>query len=98
MKSGAILINVSRGDLVDPAALMVALGEGRISAVGLDVFSPEPIPKDHPILRMENVIVGSHIASASEQAAITLRESAASTILKAINGEPLSNIVNGVSS
>ncbi|MDP6915011.1 MAG: C-terminal binding protein [Verrucomicrobiota bacterium] len=97
MKPGAILINVGRGDLVDPAALMSALGQGRISTVGLDVFSPEPIPKDHPILRMENVIVGSHIASASEQAAITLRESAAETILKAIKEEPLPNIVNGVS-
>ena len=96
MKPGAILINVGRGDLVDPDALVAALGQGRISAVGLDVFSPEPIPADHPILRMENVIVGSHIASASEQAVVTLRESAAKTVLKAINGEPLPNIVNGV--
>ncbi|MEC8988147.1 MAG: NAD(P)-dependent oxidoreductase, partial [Verrucomicrobiota bacterium] len=96
MKPGAILINVGRGDLVDPDALVAALGLGRISAVGLDVFSPEPIPADHPILRLENVIVGSHIASASEQAVITLRESAAKTVLKAINGEPLPNIVNGV--
>jgi len=96
MKPGAILINVGRGELVDPDALVAALGQGRISAVGLDVFSPEPIPADHPILRMENVIVGSHIASASEQAVVTLRESAAKTVLKAINGEPLPNIVNGV--
>lgn len=96
MKLGAILINVGRGDLVAPDALVAALGQGRISAVGLDVFSPEPIPADHPILRMENVIVGSHIASASEQAVVTLRESAAKTVLKAINGEPLPNIVNGV--
>ncbi|MDP6794021.1 MAG: C-terminal binding protein [Verrucomicrobiota bacterium] len=97
MKPGVILINVGRGDLVNPDALMTALNQERISAVGLDVFSPEPIPADHPILRMENVIVGSHIASASEQAAVTLRESAAKTILNAIKGEPLPNIVNGVS-
>ena len=96
MKPGAILINVARGDLVDPDALVAALGQGQISAVGLDVFSQEPIPADHPILKLENVIVGSHVASASEQAAFTLRESAAKTILKSINGEPLPNIVNGV--
>lgn len=96
MKMGAILINVGRGDLVDPDALSSALNKGQISATGLDVFSPEPIPVDHPILKMENVILGSHIASASEHASITLRETAARTILKSINKESLPNIVNGV--
>ena len=61
-----------------------------------DVFDPEPIPADHPILRMDNVIVASHIASASVAAVRKLRETAANLALAALRGEPLKNIVNGV--
>lgn len=96
MKSGAILINVARGDLVDSAALTEALQSGHISAAALDVFAPEPIPADHPILKMDNVIVASHIASASVPAVRKLRETAANLALAAVRGEPLANVVNGV--
>ncbi|MBY0523789.1 MAG: hypothetical protein K2R98_10350 [Gemmataceae bacterium] len=60
------------------------------------MFDPEPIPADHAILRMENVIVSPHNASASVQAARKLRETVAHTVARAIRGEPLQNIVNGV--
>jgi D-3-phosphoglycerate dehydrogenase len=96
MKRGAILINVSRGDLVESAALVDALEHGHLAAAGLDVFDPEPIPADSPLLRMDNVVVSSHVASASVKAAHKLRATAAGIIARAIRGEPLPNIVNGV--
>ena len=96
MKSGAMLINVGRGDLVDLDALVAALQSGHIMAAGLDVFSTEPLPEDHPIRKMSNVMVSSHIASVSPKAIKNLRESVAGIALQAIVGGPLPNIVNGV--
>ncbi len=96
MRPGVILINVARGDLVDSTALLEGIERGHVAAAALDVFAPEPIPADHPILRMENVIVSSHIASASVLAVQTLRKTAASLALKALREEPLANVVNGV--
>jgi D-3-phosphoglycerate dehydrogenase len=96
MKKGTILINVGRGDLVDTAALIDALQHGKLSGAALDVCDPEPIPEDSPLRRMENVILASHIASASVKAVAKLRETAAKIALAAVKGEPLPNIVNGV--
>lgn len=98
MKRGAIFINVGRGDLVDSSALMAALHAGHLSAAALDVFDPEPIPTDHPIRQMPNVILAAHIASASVPAVRKLRETAATLALKAVRGESLPFIVNGVTS
>lgn len=96
MKDGALFINVGRGDLADAEALVAALASGKLGGAALDVFDPEPIPADHPIRRMGNVILAAHIASASPTAVRTLRETAISIALKAVRGEPLPNIVNGV--
>jgi D-3-phosphoglycerate dehydrogenase len=93
MRPGVILINVARGDLVDPTALTESLRQGHVAAAALDVFNPEPIPADHPILHLDNVIVASHIASASVPAVRKLRETAANLALAALRGEPLYNVV-----
>jgi D-3-phosphoglycerate dehydrogenase len=95
-RPGVIVINLARGDLIDPAALTDALQSGHVSAAALDVFNPEPVPADHAILRMDNVIIASHIASASVPAVRKLRETAAALALMALNGEKLPNVVNGV--
>ncbi len=96
LKRGAIFINIGRGDLVDTPALTAALESGHLSSAALDVFDPEPIPAGHPVLHMPNVILAPHIASASPSAVKKLRETAANLALKALRGEPLVNIVNGV--
>jgi D-3-phosphoglycerate dehydrogenase len=96
MKRGAILINVGRGDLADVPALTAALQSGQLGAAALDVFDPEPIPADHPVLKMPNVLLSPHIASASPTAVHKLRTTAAELALRAVRGQPLPNIVNGV--
>jgi D-3-phosphoglycerate dehydrogenase len=96
MKSGAMLINVARGDVVETSALVEALQDGRIAAAGLDVCDPEPLPADGPLRTLDNVLVTSHVASASARAVRTLRESAAGSVARAIRGELPVNVVNGV--
>lgn len=96
VKQGAIIINLARGDLIDTAALVGALKSGRVSAAALDVCDPEPIPLDSPLRLLPNVITASHIASASVKAVAKLRESAAQHAANALQGLPLSSVVNGV--
>ncbi len=64
MKKTAYLVNVSRGGVVDEAALIRALAEGTIAGAGLDVFESEPLKKDSPLLKLENVVLTPHVASA----------------------------------
>ena len=95
-KPGLLVVNLSRGDLVDPAALVAALDSGQVAGAALDVFSPEPIPAGHPILGRPNVILAPHVASVSAAAVHRLRATAAELAVTALRGGPLPSIVNGV--
>ncbi len=94
MKSTAVLVNTSRGPVVDPDALYRALREGEIAFAALDVTEPEPIPADSPLLTLENLIITPHIASASIQARTAMAEIAARNLIAGLRGERLPHCVN----
>ncbi|MEC8841429.1 MAG: C-terminal binding protein [Candidatus Poribacteria bacterium] len=96
MKKGSLLINAGRGDLICAQALTEALITGHLAGAAIDVFSTEPVPNDSPLLDMDNVLITSHIASASPQSAKMLRETAAQIVVISSKGESLPNIVNGL--
>lgn len=77
MKSHALLVNTSRGGLVDTDALVSAIRDGRIAGAALDVIEQEPIPKDHPLLSLERVIVTSHVSWYSSESITELQRKAA---------------------
>jgi len=96
MKHGSIVVNVSRGDLVDTKALEAALQSGQLGAAAIDVCDPEPIPPDSPLRSLPNVVSASHLAWASVPAMSRLRETAAKLALEALRGSSPRNVVNGV--
>jgi glyoxylate reductase len=89
MKPTAILINIARGPIVDTAALTEALRERRIYAAGLDVTDPEPLPRDHPLLRLDNVIIAPHLGSATEQTRQKMAEISVENLLLGLAVKPL---------
>jgi glyoxylate reductase len=93
MKDGAILINTSRGPVVDPDALDRALENDWIERAGLDVTEPEPLPADHELTRHipEKLVVTPHIASASIQTRDKMATMAAENVLAGLAGEDLPN-------
>ncbi len=94
MKKEAILINTARGDIVDPEALFRALSSGKIAGAALDVTSPEPLPPDHRLLSLENLIVTPHIGSASYQTRSKMAVMAAQNLIAGLLGDRLPNCVN----
>ncbi len=89
MKPTAVLINVSRGAVVDTEALTEALAARRIFAAALDVTDPEPLPRGHPLLWMDNVIITPHLGSATEQTRRRMAEMSVENLLAGLAGEPL---------
>ena len=94
MKSSAVLINTSRGPVVDLDALYEALKAHRIFAAGLDVTEPEPLPADSPLLTLDNLIIAPHIASASKTTRDKMSWMAAQNLIAGLKGELLPNCVN----
>lgn len=94
MKSSAVLVNTSRGPVVDQAALYEALRDGEIFAAGLDVTDPEPMRADDPLLTLENCLVVPHIASASRATRARMAEMAAENLLAGVRGSRLPNPIN----
>lgn len=94
MKPTAVLVNTSRGPVVDPNALYEALKEQRIMAAGLDVTEPEPVPSDHPLLTLPNAIIVPHIASASKTTRDKMSWMAAQNLIAGLKGRHLPNCVN----
>jgi phosphoglycerate dehydrogenase-like enzyme len=94
MKESAILVNTSRGAVIDEAALIDALSNGRVAAAGLDVFEREPVALDNPLLALRNVILTPHCAAHTESATERVRRGAIDNVLRALRGDELENVVN----
>ena len=89
MKDSAILINIARGPVVQTDALYQALTTGQIAAAGLDVTDPEPLPRDHPLLKLDNVIILPHLGSASDRTRYRMLEMTVENLNAGLNGEAL---------
>ena len=94
MKPTAILVNTSRGPVVDQAALFEALRDGQIFAAALDVTDPEPMAPDDPLLSLTNCLVVPHIASATGVTRGKMAAIAAANLLAGLRGDPLPNCIN----
>jgi glyoxylate reductase len=87
MKPDAVLINTARGGVVDQAALVQALREGRIGGAGLDVFEAEPLPPDHELLSLDNVVVAPHLGSATVDTRTRMSDLAVDNLIAFFRGE-----------
>ncbi len=93
MRPTAVLVNASRGGVVDETALAEALRNGRLAAAGLDVFAEEP-PFDSELLDLPNVIVTPHVAGISHRAIAAMNEVATKSVIAVLRGEMPRNVVN----
>jgi glyoxylate reductase len=89
MKPTAVLVNTARGGVVDQDALAHALGDGQIAGAALDVTDPEPLPPDHPLLRIPNLLVLPHIGSATHATRERMADVAVDNLLAGLAGRPL---------
>jgi D-3-phosphoglycerate dehydrogenase len=94
MKNSAVIVNTSRGGVVDEEALFDALNNKRIGGAGLDVFTVEPIGPDHPIVGLDNVVLTPHIASFTHESLWGTYKMALDTAADFFNGKTCSNIIN----
>ena len=94
VKTGAVIINTARGGIIDLDALLSALQSGKVAAAALDVTEPEPIPADHRLLSMPNVIITPHIASSSQQTRKKMATMVAENVMAGLKSEPLPYCVN----
>jgi phosphoglycerate dehydrogenase-like enzyme len=93
MKPGAVLVNISRGALVDEAALVEALREGKLSGAGLDVFEQEPLPESSPLWDFPNVLITPHNSGATPYYNRRLTEIFCDNLARYLSGQPLRNKV-----
>jgi phosphoglycerate dehydrogenase-like enzyme len=94
LRSTAFLVNISRGSLVNEAALVEALQSGRLAGAGLDVFEREPLPATSPLWTLPNVILSPHVAGASDQYSRRLMDLVLENLTRYRAGRPLRNVVD----
>jgi phosphoglycerate dehydrogenase-like enzyme len=96
MPRGSYVINIGRGPLVDQEALGRALEDGHIAGAGLDVFDPEPLPQDHPLLGFPNLYPTPHVAGGDDENLVRELEAWMANVHRVLDGEAPENIVNDV--
>ncbi len=95
MRSGAVLVNASRGGIVDEAAVAASLRSGHLAGAAFDVFRDEPIAPDNPLLAAPNVVLTPHIGSASVSTRARMADLAVENLLAGLDGRPLLHCANG---
>jgi phosphoglycerate dehydrogenase-like enzyme len=95
MKPHAVLVNTSRGGVIDELALVDALRDGRLAAAGLDVFASEPVDPDNPLLRLDNVVVTPHVTWYTADTMRRYLVQAVDNCRRLRDGGELINVVNG---
>ena len=93
MREDAVLVNVARGPVVDPDALHTALSEGWIAGAALDVTEPEPLPRGHPLLGLDNLVLTPHLGSATRRSRLRMAEMARDNLVAGLEKSPLPNQV-----
>jgi D-3-phosphoglycerate dehydrogenase / 2-oxoglutarate reductase len=94
MKPTAWIINVARGPIIDEPALLAALRERRIGGAALDVYATHPLPPDHPLLSLPNMILSPHVAGLSRESAAAMAKGAAQEVVRVLRGERPAALVN----
>ena len=94
MKPTAILVNASRGSVVDQKALYEALERNQIRGAAIDVTEEEPIPADDPLLTLDNIIITPHIGTQTEETGVKMSVLAVENLLAGLKGETVPNCVN----
>jgi len=94
MKFQAILINVARGECLDEQALAERLRTKKLGGAGIDVFSQEPVPADHPLLAVDNAILTPHIAGATNEVRERVVRMAVANLVQFLQGRPPQHVLN----
>lgn len=94
MCPGAILVNVARGPLVDETALVSALESGHLAGAALDVFATQPLPQDHPLMAMPNVILTPHMAGITEESMLRMGQGVVAEARRILRGDLPVNLCN----
>ena len=94
MRPGALVVNVARGPVIDDAALIDALRDGRLGGAALDVFATQPLPPDHPYLGLDTVIVTPHMAGITQESMMHMGVGAAGEVLRVLAGDLPINLRN----
>jgi phosphoglycerate dehydrogenase-like enzyme len=97
VKPGALLLNGARGEVLDEAAVLAALQDGRLAGAALDVFHLEPLPLDSPLRSAPNLLLSPHMAGSTAEASMRIIGQSKANLGRVLAGEPVLDVVNGVS-
>ena len=94
VKPGMILVNTSRGRVIEEEAFIDALQTGRIEGAALDVFTNEPLPPGHPLAKMDNVVLSPHLGALSREAGDRLSDSVVRQVREILEGRTPEGLIN----